>query len=92
MQLARSLAAEWGGRVEVPLIRVNTISPGYIRTPALQVALDRPGLEEQAVGDHMMYRLSTVDEYRAAVLFLLGDGSSFVTGTDLKVDGGYTAW
>ena len=40
----------------------------------------------------MLYRLSTVDEYRAPVLFLLGDGSSFVTGTDLKVDGGYTAW
>lgn len=86
------MAAEWGGRVGIPLIRVNTISPGYIRTPALQVALDRPGLEEQVVGDHMLYRLSTVDEYRAPVLFLLGDGSSFVTGTDLRVDGGYCAW
>lgn len=92
LQLARSLAAEWGSRKGIPLIRVNSLSPGYIRTPALQVALDRPGVEEQAVGDHMLYRLSTVDEYRAPVLFLLGDGSSFVTGSDLKVDGGYTAW
>ncbi|KAJ5084728.1 hypothetical protein NUU61_009307 [Penicillium alfredii] len=91
-QLARSLAAEWGSRVNMPLIRVNSLSPGYIRTAATAEALKRPGMETQWVGDNMLYRLSTADEFRAPVLFLLGDGSSFMTGADLRVDGGHCAW
>ncbi|KAH7127616.1 oxidoreductase [Dactylonectria macrodidyma] len=91
-QLARSLAAEWGSRVGVPLIRVNSLSPGYIRTAATAEALKKPGMETQWVGDNMLYRLSTVDEFRAPVMFLLGNGSSFMTGSDLRVDGGHCAW
>ncbi|KAI0171225.1 oxidoreductase [Pestalotiopsis sp. NC0098] len=91
-QLARSLAAEWGSRVSMPLIRVNSLSPGYIRTAATAEALQKPGMESQWVGDNMLLRLSTVDEFRAPVLFLLGDGSSFMTGADLRVDGGHCAW
>ncbi|KAI0144475.1 oxidoreductase [Xylariaceae sp. FL1272] len=91
-QLARSLAAEWGSRVGMPLIRVNTLSPGYIRTAATAEALKKPGMESQWIGDNMLFRLSTVDEFRAPVLFMLGDGSSFMTGADLRVDGGHCAW
>ncbi|KAJ5601242.1 hypothetical protein N7510_010776 [Penicillium lagena] len=91
-QLARSLAAEWGSRVGMPLIRVNSLSPGYIRTAATAEALQKPGMEAQWTGDNMLYRLSTVDEFRAPVMFLLGDGSSFMTGSDLRVDGGHCAW
>ncbi|KAJ5758094.1 uncharacterized protein N7511_006788 [Penicillium nucicola] len=91
-QLARSLAAEWGSRVGIPLIRVNSLSPGYIRTAATAEALQKPGMEVQWVGDNMLYRLSTADEFRAPVLFLLGDGSSFMTGSDLRVDGGHCSW
>lgn len=91
-QLGRSLAAEWGSRVNMPLIRVNTLSPGYIRTEATAESLAKPGMENQWVGDNMLYRLSTADEFRAPVLFLLGDGSSFMTGSDLRVDGGHCAW
>ncbi|KAJ5096873.1 hypothetical protein N7456_007594 [Penicillium angulare] len=91
-QLTRSLAAEWGSRVEIPLIRVNSLSPGYIRTAATAEALQKPGMEAQWTGDNMLYRLSTVDEFRAPVLFMLGDGSSFMTGTDLRVDGGHCSW
>jgi NAD(P)-dependent dehydrogenase (short-subunit alcohol dehydrogenase family) len=40
----------------------------------------------------MLKRLSWADEYRGPVLFLLGEGSSFVTGTDVRVDGGHTSW
>ncbi|KAK9418970.1 putative D-arabinitol 2-dehydrogenase [Seiridium unicorne] len=72
-QLARSLAAEWGSRVGTPLVRVNTLSPGYIRTAATAESLQKPGMETQWVGDNMLYRLSTADEFRAPVLFLLGD-------------------
>lgn len=91
-QLTRSLAAEWGSRVGVPLIRVNSLSPGYIRTAATAEALEKPGMESQWVGDNMLLRLSTVDEFRAPVLFMLSDGSSFMTGTDLRVDGGHCSW
>ncbi|KAL4914336.1 hypothetical protein BDW62DRAFT_220225 [Aspergillus aurantiobrunneus] len=92
LQLGRSLAAEWGSRVGMPLIRVNTLSPGYIRTAATEDTLKIPGIEEQWSGDNMLNRLSTVDEFRAPVLFLLGDGSSFMTAADLRVDGGHCAW
>ncbi|RAK95507.1 short-chain dehydrogenase [Aspergillus ibericus CBS 121593] len=91
-QLTRSLAAEWGSRVGMPLIRVNSLSPGYIRTAATAEALQKPGMESQWVGDNMLFRLSTVDEFRAPVLFMLGDGSSFMTGADLRVDGGHCSW
>ncbi|KAJ5741467.1 short-chain dehydrogenase [Penicillium manginii] len=91
-QLTRSLAAEWGSRVEVPLIRVNSLSPGYIRTAATAESLQKPGMEAQWTGDNMLYRLSTADEFRAPVLFMLGDGSSFMTGADLRVDGGHCSW
>ncbi|CAK7200419.1 hypothetical protein SEUCBS139899_003114 [Sporothrix eucalyptigena] len=91
-QLARSLAAEWGSRPGIPLIRVNTLSPGYIRTVATAAALARPGLEAQWTGDNMLFRLSTADEFRAPVVYMLSDGSSFMTGADLRVDGGHCAW
>ncbi|KAK2597883.1 hypothetical protein N8I77_012638 [Diaporthe amygdali] len=92
LQLARSLAAEWGSRKGMPLIRVNTLSPGYIRTPATTEALQKPGMEAQWTGDNMLYRLSLVDEFRGPILFLLSDASSFMTGADLRVDGGHCAW
>lgn len=92
LQLARSLAAEWGNRKGVPLIRVNTVSPGYVHTEALEVALVRPGFRDAVEGDAMMGRLGKPHEFRAPVIFMLGDGASFMTGADLKVDGGMTAW
>lgn len=91
-QLARSLSAEWGSRKGMPLIRVNTLSPGYIRTAATAESLSKPGMESQWQGDNMLFRLSTADEFRGPVLFALGDGSSFMTGADLRVDGGHCAW
>ncbi|KAH0438177.1 short chain dehydrogenase reductase family [Colletotrichum camelliae] len=92
LQLGRSLAAEWGSRKGMPLIRVNTLSPGYIQTPATEEALRKPGMKAQWTGDNMLYRLSLVDEFRGPILFLLGDASSFMTGADLRVDGGHCAW
>lgn len=92
LQLARSLAAEWGSRKGMPLIRVNTLSPGYIRTVATEEALRKPGMEAQWTGDSMLYRLSLVDEYRGPMLFLLSDASSYMTAADLRVDGGHCAW
>lgn len=92
VQLARSLAGEWGNRADMPPIRVNTISPGYIRTRQTAETLERPGIEKLWSEGNMLGRLSFADEYRGAVQYLLSDASSFVTGTDLRVDGGHTAW
>lgn len=75
LQLARSLASEWGSRAGMPLVRVNSLSPGYIRTAATAQTLQIPGMEEQWAGDNMLGRLSTVDEFRGPVMFLLGDAS-----------------
>lgn len=52
----------------------------------------RPDFEEEWHRGSMLERLSTPDEFRGPVLFLLSDASSFMTGADLIVDGGHTAW
>ncbi|KAL1800093.1 hypothetical protein ACET3X_000435 [Alternaria dauci] len=99
-QLARSLAAEWGHpqntfpgkpRKKYPPIRVNTISPGHIDTPLSAEARKR-GLTEEWARQNMLGRISVPEEFRAPVLFLLSEGSSYVTGADLRVDGGHCAW
>ncbi|KAL1864316.1 hypothetical protein Daus18300_007739 [Diaporthe australafricana] len=89
IQLARNLAMEWG----LHGIRVNTISPGYIVTamtaPLFEMFPDR---KENWPKQNMLGRLSYPEEYRGAAIFLLSDASSFMTGADLRIDGGHTAW
>ncbi|KAI5802063.1 hypothetical protein FPQ18DRAFT_251521 [Pyronema domesticum] len=88
LQMARNLAAEWGEHN----IRVNTLSPGYILTPMTEHDFKRPERERQLSGANMLGRLSTPEEYRGAALFLLSGASSFMTGADLRIDGGHSAW
>ncbi|WWD02650.1 hypothetical protein V865_000690 [Kwoniella europaea PYCC6329] len=89
LQMCRSAAAEWGAYG----IRVNTLSPGYIRTAMTDGLLaQQEGLEAEWLSGSMLHRLSTPDEYRGPVLFLLSTASSFITGADLLVDGGHTAY
>lgn len=92
LQLARSLAGEWGSRVGMPCVRVNTISPGYIKTRMNVKDREDPVLVQDWSEDNMLNRISDADEYRGPAMFLLSDASSFVTGSDLRVDGGHTAW
>lgn len=54
--------------------------------------LQDEAMDRQWCNDNMMMRLSTADEHRGPIMFLLSDASSFVTGADLRVDGGHTAW
>lgn len=70
-------------------IRVNAVCPGYIDTPL--IAGRNEALNEHLIGLHPMGRLGKPEEVAKAVLFLASDDSSFVTGTSLLVDGGYTA-
>lgn len=76
----------------MPLIRVNTISPGYIKTAATENALTHPGMEERWSEQNMLNRISFPDEFRGPIMFLLSDASSFMTAADLRVDGGHCAW
>jgi NAD(P)-dependent dehydrogenase (short-subunit alcohol dehydrogenase family) len=73
-------------------IRVNTLSPGGVET---RRTLYRYGssdaAREQLGAKHLMGRLGRPDEIADAALFLAGDTASFITGSDLLVDGGYTA-
>ncbi|KAL7931943.1 hypothetical protein V8C35DRAFT_282272 [Trichoderma chlorosporum] len=99
-QLVRSLAGEWGSSAQTsapspssaPIIRVNSISPGVIQTPMTRDVLTRPDWTSIWQQEAMLKRISSPDEYRGAVVFLLADASSYITGTDLRVDGGSTAW
>lgn len=81
--LARTLAAELGGKG----IRVNSVSPGYIDTPALRSEL--PAAAQSAVaGDIVAGRIGSAEDVAAAVAFLASDEASYITGQDLLVDGG----
>lgn len=62
-----------------PPIRVNTLSPGHIDTPLSEAARLR-GLTDVWAEQNMLGRISVPEEYRAPVLFLLGEGSSYMTG------------
>jgi NAD(P)-dependent dehydrogenase (short-subunit alcohol dehydrogenase family) len=85
VQMARSMACEWGANG----IRVNTLSPGYIASPLPKERYqkDPEGLKviEQ---QNPMGRISEPEEYRGAAVFMLSDASSFMTGSDIVIDGG----
>lgn len=71
-------------------IRINAVCPGLIATPLVPAALTaRASTDTSAV--FAMGRLGTVEEVASAVLWLASDSASFVTGTLLTVDGGWTA-
>ena len=79
----------WGGRQA----RINSISPGIISTPMGEEELAGPHGEgmRQMVAASAAGRTGTPEEIAAATAFLLGPAASFVTGTDLLVDGGMVA-
>lgn len=84
--LTRSLAAEWA-----PLgVRVNALAPGYMNTEMSPV--DDPQFRRQWIEDAPMQRYGSPDELGPAMVFLASDASSFMTGSVLTVDGGYTVF
>ncbi|OTA77397.1 hypothetical protein M434DRAFT_87649 [Hypoxylon sp. CO27-5] len=89
IQLGRNLAMEWG----IKNIRVNTISPGYIVTEMVQKLFEKfPDRAVEWPKQNMLNRLSKPEDYRGAAVFLLSDASRFMTGADLRIDGGHAAW
>lgn len=89
IMLTKSLAAEWATRG----VRVNSVSPGYIGTELLNKGLKEfPEWGKIWLDMTPMGRLGTPTDVAHAVWYLASDAASFATGTDLIVDGGYTAW
>jgi NAD(P)-dependent dehydrogenase (short-subunit alcohol dehydrogenase family) len=88
IHLTKSLAAEWAPQH----IRVNAIAPGYMDTPMAQPFFEDPhygGLWMDAIP---MKRPGKPEELAPVAVFLASEASSYVTGTTIVVDGGYTAW
>ena len=85
--LTKAMAVELGPHG----IRVNTVSPTFIDTPLTRPFLEDPKFAEFVTGMIAMKRLGTADEVAAAVLYLASPASGIVTGTSLRVDGGWTA-
>ena len=83
--LTKSLAVEWAPYN----IRVNAVAPGYVKTEMAPV--DRPEFQRYWVEDAPQQRFAVPEEIAPSVVFLASDASSFVTGSILVVDGGYTA-
>ena len=86
--LTKSLAGEWASRG----IRVNSVSPGYIRTPLTELGMSRSEWSEVWLSSTPLGRLAEPQEIAPAVLYLASDAASFATGTNLVIDGGYTSW
>lgn len=86
LQLTKSLAAEWAPEN----IRVNAVAPGYVKTDMAPV--DRPELQRMWIEDAPQRRYAMPEEIAGSVVFLASDAASFITGSVLVVDGGYTVY
>jgi len=85
--LAASLAVEWAAQG----IRVNCVSPGYMETALTKKILDdKPELREKWTSLTPMGRLGNPEDLQGVVVWLASDASLYVTGADIRVDGGYT--
>ena len=89
IHLTRYLAAYWAPYN----IRVNTLSPGQFPVPQVpQFDENNPGLLDRLCEKMPLGRLGRPEEIKGAVVFLASPASSFVTGQNLLVDGGWTIW
>ncbi|GAA2801294.1 glucose 1-dehydrogenase [Saccharopolyspora taberi] len=89
IMLTKSLAGEWAGRG----VRVNSISPGYTGTELLRsVETTQPEWYSTWIAQTPMGRVAEPRELGPVAVFLASDASSFVTGSNLVADGGFTVW
>lgn len=87
LAMTREIAVEYGRRN----IRANSLCPGPIATPMLEALMSDPERKARRIVHIPMGRLGQAEELAKAALFLASDDSSFMTGSQLVVDGGITA-
>jgi NAD(P)-dependent dehydrogenase (short-subunit alcohol dehydrogenase family) len=85
-QLTRSLALDLGAKG----VRANCIAPGYIRTDMTRMSWSDPEREKARAARTALDRWGLPTDLAGAVIFLASDASSFITGHDLLVDGGWS--
>ena len=86
IHLTRHLGVYWAG----DHIRVNAISPGAFPPP--RVRQSAPVMVERITEKIPMHRVGRPEEVQGAALFLASDASSYVTGQNIVIDGGWTSW
>ncbi|WP_397594305.1 SDR family NAD(P)-dependent oxidoreductase [Sphingorhabdus sp.] len=82
--MTKSLARDWARYG----IRVNSISPGLIETPATEVLTSKPESVEREIRQIPLGRVGVADDIAGAALYLASDAASYATGIDILVDGG----
>ena len=87
VQLVRTAAAEFGPSG----VRVNALAPGIVETPLTEPIKSVPDWYEAYASKTVLGRWATPEEMVGPIIFLSSDASSYVTGTVLFVDGGWTA-
>ena len=87
VHLTKCLAVEWADRG----VRVNSLSPGYVMTPMTA----RPEVKEKReawIREIPLGRLAEIDDLVGPAVFAVSDGSRYMTGHDLVIDGGFVCW
>ena len=87
VQLARTAAAE----LAAASVRVNALAPGVVETPLTAPIAGRPDWKAAYTGKTMLGRWASAQEIAAPTVFLLSEAASYITGSVLLVDGGWTA-
>ncbi len=85
--MVKAMAIEWGPH----LVRINTLCPTFIRTPLTEATFADPARAAWIAGRIKLGRPGVIEDIMGAVLYLASDASALVTGSALKVDGGWTA-
>jgi NAD(P)-dependent dehydrogenase (short-subunit alcohol dehydrogenase family) len=87
--MTRSMACEWAAKG----LRINAVAPGYVRTELIKRLAESAVLDEEKINKRTpMGRMAEPIEIARAIRFLASDEASFITGTTLSVDGGWTAF